>query len=258
MKIFDFHLHPGYDFHNDELGYEITPELFVQGLAACGVDFCAGSVIHKADTSRPLDEYAEILPRLNAEAYEFLQKYPSLYTPGIHVHPAFVQLSCGEVERYARRGVRLVGELVPYLMAWSGYDDPRLLEILRVAADHQMVLSFHPSKNTAAMETLLKSLPQLNVVIAHLDGYGLYEWSIEMMQKYSNLYFDISAHGASRRGMLADAVRRVGSERILYGSDYPGYSPKPFLDSILQADITDADREAILYKNAARLLHIDL
>ena len=62
MKIFDFHLHPGYDFHNDELGYEITPELFVQGLAACGVDFCAGSVIHKADTSRPLDEYAEILP----------------------------------------------------------------------------------------------------------------------------------------------------------------------------------------------------
>ncbi|MBR5601250.1 MAG: hypothetical protein IKW24_01320, partial [Clostridia bacterium] len=93
MKIFDFHLHPGYDFHNDKLGYEIIPELFVRGLRECGVSFCAGSVIHKADAKRPLADYAQILPRLNAEAYDFRQKYPDLYTPGIHVHPAFVELS---------------------------------------------------------------------------------------------------------------------------------------------------------------------
>jgi hypothetical protein len=63
MKIFDFHLHPGYDFHNDKLGYEITPEIFVNGLKKCGVTFSSGSVIHKADMNRPVAEYADIIPR---------------------------------------------------------------------------------------------------------------------------------------------------------------------------------------------------
>ena len=55
---------------------------------------------------------------------------------------------------------------------------------------------------------------------------------------------------------LEDAVRRVGAERILYGSDYPGYSPRPFIDCVMRAKLTDAQREAILYKNAERLLGV--
>ena len=62
MRIFDFHLHPGYDFHNDELGYEITPDIFVRGLQESGVTRCAGSVIHKADTMHAVGDYAEIPP----------------------------------------------------------------------------------------------------------------------------------------------------------------------------------------------------
>lgn len=254
MKIFDFHLHPGYDFHNDELGYEITPELFVEGLKKSGICFCAGSAIHKADSKRPMEEYAEIVPRLNREAYAFYERYPDLFTPGIHIHPEFVERSCREVEYYASKGVRLIGELVPYMMGWDLYSDPRVIEILRVAADRGMVLSFHPSKNTDDMETLFKALPDMKIVVAHLDGYGLYDWSIEMMKRYENVYFDISAHGIDRPGMLRDAVDRVGRERILYGSDYPGYAQEPFLDAVRKAGLTEEEQEAIFYRNAERLL----
>lgn len=254
MRIFDFHLHPGYDFHNDELGYEITPEIFVRGLRENGVNGCAGSVIHKADTMHEVGDYAEILPRANREAYAFHQRYPELYTPGIHIHPAHPEMSCAEIEHYADNGVRLVGELVPYMMGWRNYSDPVLWEILRVAERRGMVLSFHPNKRPLDMEPLFAALPHMPIVIAHLDGYGLYEFEIEMMRKYENVYTDISAHGAEREGMLEDAVRRVGAERILYGSDYPGYSPKPFIDYVMRAKLTDAEREAILHKNAERLL----
>ena len=258
MKIFDFHLHPGYDFHNDKLGYEITPEIFVDGLKKSGITFASGSVLHKADSKRPVEEYAEIIPRLNREAYSFYEAYPDIYTPGIHIHPDFVELSCSEVEYYAARGVRLVGEAVPYMMGWRSYSDPRVIEILRIASERGMVFNFHPNADLLDMEGLFKALPNMKIVVAHLDGYGLYDWSVEMMKKYENVYFDISAHGIDRKGMLRDAVNKVGKERILYGSDYPGYAQKPFIDVVESSGLTTEEKEAIFYKNAERLLGITI
>ena len=258
MKIFDFHLHPGYDFHNDKLGYEITPEIFVDGLKKSGISFCCGSVIHKADAKRPVEEYEEIIPRLNREAYTFYEAYSDIYTPGIHIHPDFVELSCAEIQYYANLGVKLVGEAVPYLMNWKNYSDPRVIEILSLASEKGMVFNFHPNTNVDDMEGLFKALPEMKTVVAHLDGYGLYDWSIDMMKKYENVYFDISAHGIDREGMLRDAVNKVGSERILYGSDYPGYSEAPFINLVLNSGLTDEEIDNIFCKNAERLLNIKL
>ena len=250
MRLFDFHLHPGYDFHAEAL----SDTQFIQGLREFGTVRCAGSVICKGDSNREIAEYAEILPRLNDDALALHAAHSDFYLPGIHVHPDHAELSCREIERCAARGARLVGELVPYLMGWRDYADKRLFEILDVAQSLSMVLCFHPSKDVAAMEALLANFPKMPIVVAHLDGYGLYDFAIEMMQKYENVHFDISAHGASRAGMLEDAVARVGSERILYGTDYPGYSPKDFVDALLAAKLTDTARENIAYNNAARLL----
>ncbi len=251
IRIFDFHLHPGYDFHADAL----TPEAFVNELKASGITACAGSVIHKGDSNREIADYAEILPRLNREAYEMQMQFPDFYAAGIHVHPAFVTLSCEEIERYAKKGVRLVGELVPYLMGWHDFADTRLWEILEVADKHGMVLNFHPNKRPDDMLAMIKQFPHLQIVIAHLDGYGLYDFAIETMQKYDNVCFDISAHG-TREGMLADAVSKLGADRILFGTDYPGYAPVTFIESVQNAKIPDSDKEKVLFDNAARLLGI--
>ncbi len=248
-EIFDFHLHPGYDFHADAL----SPEAFVKGLRAHGITGCAGSVIHKQDSNRAIGDYAEILPRLNAEAFAMQQSFPDFYRAGLHVHPDHVALSCAEIERYAPYGVRLVGELVPYLMGWRDFADKRLWEILEVAEAHGMLLSFHPNKRPEDMLAMVKQFPRLQIVIAHLDGYGLYDFAMETMKKHENVCFDISAHG-TREGMLADAVSKVGADRILFGTDYPGYDPAPFIESVQNAAISDDDKEKILYGNAARLL----
>ena len=251
MKIFDFHLHPGYDFHADAL----SPTAFVEGLRAHGITRAAGSAIHKGDTNLSLTDYAEILPRLNREAFEMQLQFPDFFSAGIHIHPDFVALSCEEITRYAARGVRLVGELVPYLMGWRDFADKRLWEILEVADAHGMVLSFHPNKRPEDMLAMIEQFPHLPIVVAHLDGYGLYDFAMQTMKNHENVYFDISAHG-TREGMLQDAVSKVGADRILFGTDYPGYSPAPFLESVQRAAISDADKEKILYRNAARLLGV--
>lgn len=251
MQIFDFHLHPGYDFHADVL----SPEDFVKGLWAHGITRASGSAIHKGDTNRELADYGEVLPRLNREAYEMQLQFPDFFSAGIHIHPDFVELSCREIAHYAQKGVRLVGELVPYLMGWRSFADPRLWEILEVAEQQEMVLSFHPNKRPEDMTAMISQFPHLPIVVAHLDGYGLFDFAMETMRSRENVYFDISAHG-TREGMLQEAVSRVGADRILFGTDYPGYSPVPFLESVQNAAISTRDKEKILYGNAARLLGI--
>ena len=255
MKIFDFHLHPRYDFDRDTLPYERTDERFVSDLKKDGICRCAGSVIHIDDAYKDVAAYGEIVPRLNAEAYEFFRLYPDFFVPGIHIHWEHAELSYNQILYYADKGVKLVGELVPYMMGGAYYSDPRLIEILRVAADKGMVLSMHPHlKHPDDMEGLIRALPHMPIVMAHLDGYGLYDWSIDMMKKYDNLYFDISAHGVDRKGMLKDAVQKVGASRILYGSDYPGYDSAPFINAVCEAGLTEKEQEAIFFENAASLL----
>ena len=181
MRIFDFHLHPGYDFHNDELGYEITPARFVAGLAEQGVTGCAGSVIHKADSKREVAAYAEILPRLNEEALAFQQSYPSLYVPGIHVHPSHPELSALQIEHYAANGVRLVGELVPYLMGWRNYSDPVLWDILRVSNYKQIKRLGGLTNHTyqVVLENLAKAEELLD---EEYDGYSAIYTTKAMVQ----------------------------------------------------------------------------
>lgn len=257
MKIFDFHTHPGYNFHNDKLGYEITPEIFVDGLKKCGVTLCAGSTATLETTRQPREEYEHIVPELNAWNYNIHKQYPDFFIPGIHVHPDFPEMSCNEVEKYGKLGVRLIGELVPYLMEWScRYESPMMHDILDVAAKYNMIVSGHPS-NLKDMEAFAKNNPNTTIVYAHLDGYGLFDGEIELMKKYDNVYFDISAHADDRPGMIRQAVDLVGVERILFGSDYPGYQEQRFIDCVLNNRLTEAEQEAIFWGNAARLLGVE-
>jgi predicted TIM-barrel fold metal-dependent hydrolase len=50
------------------------------------------------------------------------------------------------------------------------------------------------------------------------------------------------------------AVRELGAERVLYGSDVPGRSFASQVAKVLGADIPDSARELILSGNLKRLL----
>ena len=60
--------------------------------------------------------------------------------------------------------------------------------------------------------------------------------------------------------MLRDAVSRVGSERILFGTDFPGADPETkmekYVSYVLSEGLSTEDTENILYENARRLLRL--
>lgn len=256
MRIIDFHCHPAYDFHFPTHGVSIDAERFREDLLANGITKCCGSVIERAMNHCPVEDYRQILPQLNDRAINYQQIFGDFYTAGIHVHPAFVDLSCREIERAHEAGVRLIGELVPYMMGWSECSTPAFLEIMDCARAYDMTVNIHPT-SIKDMYELSCALPDLKLVWAHLSAYGGLEDHIEMMRRNKNLCFDISAHGTDQVGTLRRTIDQVGCERLLFGTDYPGIGPASDLAAIMLEPLTDSEREAILWHNAARLLGIE-
>lgn len=249
MEIFDFHLHPGYDFHGPALDYTA----FTQPLKQLGIVGCAGSYTSADCNKRPVADYADLIPAYNRAAWEFHDRDPAFFTPGIHIHPAHPDMSAREIRVHYEKGGILVGELVPYLMGWN-YKHENLYPLLSLIRDLNMVVSIHPSRDFTPVARIMDNVPGLKLVVAHLGGYELYDQILQLMKTHETVYTDLSAHGTAWDGLVADAVRQVGSQRILYGSDYPGYGAKPFIDIVLEAPIPAEAKENILYRNATTLL----
>ena len=49
-------------------------------------------------------------------------------------------------------------------------------------------------------------------------------------------------------------MRKIGTERFLFGSDWPIYTPAEAADAIRRLDLTPAEHQQILHDNAAALL----
>jgi predicted TIM-barrel fold metal-dependent hydrolase len=53
-----------------------------------------------------------------------------------------------------------------------------------------------------------------------------------------------------------DLIRTIGSDKILFGSDYPWINPKKDIERINGLNISDNDKELILGVNAERLFNL--
>lgn len=254
-KIIDFHVHP---FDGAEYSLNMYPGIYApdtftlkEQLTKAGITHICGSVLSR--------EYQpdgfESLKALNREALRLRELLGEYYTPGFHIHPAFVRESCDEIEFMHGQGIRLIGELVPYMHDWREFDEKNWMEIMDTAEQYHMVCSYH-TPFEYNMEKMAESHPGIIFVAAHPgDRERVYAWP-EILKKHSNLFLDLSGTGLFRFGMLKYLVQKVGAERILFGTDYPICNPRMYVEAVYGEEITESEREQILYKNAARLLNI--
>src|SRR5215813_13797882 len=77
---------------------------------------------------------------------------------------------------------------------------------------------------------------------------------IQIVAKHKNTHIDLSGSGIERVGILEKAVREIGSDRVLYGSDFTINEPSAVIARVNNAFLTLEDREQILFRNVERLL----
>ena len=255
--VIDFHTHP---YLSGEEFLNFYPERFTPSPAQCqedlkraGISMICGSVILKRPYRR--EEGFTPIRQSNDQALELKRILGDFYVPGFHVHPDFVDESIAEIEEMHAQGISLIGELVPYLHGWGDYSNQGLSKILDAAGKYHMVVSFHTMANEQEeMTRMVLEHPDVTFAAAHPGEKEVFLKHLERMELCGNLYLDLSGTGIFRYGAIAYGVERVGSERFLFGTDYPICNPRMYVQAIYQEPISETDRENILHKNAERLL----
>jgi predicted TIM-barrel fold metal-dependent hydrolase len=166
-----------------------------------------------------------------------------------------------EIERLIGLGLKGI-KLHPDMQRFN-IDDGRMMDIYAMLEGRLPVI-FHtgdyryPFSHPARLARALDAFPKLTVIAAHFGGWSVYDLALEYFHN-RRCYFDVSSALPFLGGRRAvELIRIYGAERFLFGSDYPMWDPAACLEDFLRLDLTDAERELILYKNALTLLGTDL
>jgi predicted TIM-barrel fold metal-dependent hydrolase len=108
------------------------------------------------------------------------------------------------------------------------------------------------TQNLKKFYSVLKEVPDLPLIFSH-GGIYQAEEVIELMKMYPKTYVEISTQPPER---IKQFIKEVGSERILYGTDYPAFNHAFSIVSVLRATGCDKERRNIYSNNAKRLLGI--
>jgi predicted TIM-barrel fold metal-dependent hydrolase len=135
---------------------------------------------------------------------------------------------------------------------------------------HGLVLLVHASepighyyagKGNITPEVLydfMVTFPEVVTVCAHWGG-GLpfYALMPEVKEALKNAYFDTAASPFLYQPQVyRQVIELVGSERVIFGSDWPLLNPKRLLDEINSLDLSPDVKDKVLAGNARRLLGI--
>lgn len=131
---------------------------------------------------------------------------------------------------------------------------------------HRVPLLLHAGTNCVQRlrQDIFKDTPGLTVILAHLGAdfpednnrqprLEQVKSTLNALKDYPTLYFDISAIAAS--DILQAGLDIVGSEKLIFGSDFPFAKPIETLRLLKSLNNLSArDLENILYNNIIKLL----
>lgn len=132
-----------------------------------------------------------------------------------------------------------------------GYHDYDILEygdeLFSFANLHKAFVLMHP-QHIEAMPKFADKYPDMKLIIAHIGEMGQIE-AIEKA-KYGNIYTDTSGGASAYNNIIEYAVERIGSDKILFGTDTYAFAFQ--FGRIALSDLKIEDKENILWKNALR------
>jgi predicted TIM-barrel fold metal-dependent hydrolase len=138
-------------------------------------------------------------------------------------------------------------------------DDPRLMRLYEII-EGRLPLILHcgdyrwDNSHPRRIKEILHAFPNLVLNAAHFGGWSLYDLAIEYLED-ETCFMDLSSASVylgPRR--TTELIRLYGAERILFGSDYPMWSPSEEVERFMANSLTEEERELICWRNAERFV----
>ena len=142
-------------------------------------------------------------------------------------------------------------------------DDPRLMRVYEII-EGRLPLIVHTGdyrydySHPRRLKNILRTFPNLVVDAAHYGGWSIPEQGYDYLHD-ENLFIDISSSmqflGARRSREL---IEMWGTERVLFGSDFPMWSPVDEYNTFMSLGFTDDECENMLWHNCERFLGFEM
>ena len=157
------------------------------------------------------------------------------------------------------RGVKLHPDVQGFKI-----DDYRCLKIYELCEKYQLPVLLHTGdkrydmSNPNRLRPICEIFEGLIVIAANLGGYSVWDEAVLQLRGFKNLYFDCSSTMAFLPPeKTASIIRQYGAEQVVFGTDYPMWSPKGEVERFYALNLTPEENELILWKNAQRLFRLE-
>jgi predicted TIM-barrel fold metal-dependent hydrolase len=195
--------------------------------------------------------------RQNDEVLAAIRRWPNRAFGFVYLNPKHTRESIDELNRCVADGPMVGVKLWVAQRANAPELDPiveRATELKAVVFQHTWIkISGNlPGESTPMdLAALAVRHPNAKLICGHTGGD--WEQGIRAVRAYENISVDLGG-GDPVAGITEMAVRELGSDRVLYGSDVAGRSFASQLGKVYGADVSDEAKVQIFAGNLKRLL----
>lgn len=185
-------------------------------------------------------------------------KYPDRIVGVARVNPNFGEEALEEFERCVKEYKLKALKLHPICeYFWPGHR--YLPPLFEIASESNIPIIFHTADglltHAANFLDLAKSFPKVTILFYHMGGSGGAKVAKERPKTY------LTTSGRNHQVDKLKAIKDLGADRVIYGSDMPFANPIPEILTItLFPDwrLSDEEKALVLGGNMARILNVDL
>lgn len=249
--IVDAHAHMDtwYNFHIPEQG---TPASMVHAMDLLGINkaivaphICIGPDYRQG----------------NRDAYAAAEAFPGRILPFVTVNPNYpVEEIRQEIAYWESRGP-IVGFKLHPACHLADACHANYYPVFEYCQEHELPILSHnwtgaPVNGKETLHGLAELFPRVTFIIGHAaSGWSVIDLNCAIAKLYGNVMLDTTGSGLTFDA-IPEMVRRVGAERIIWGTDNPFIDPRPGLGRMLLARITDDQKRLILGLNARRVFRL--
>lgn len=193
----------------------------------------------------------------NREVYEAVSSYPHRFVGMTSVNPHHGRCAEEELKRclsnYKFKGLKLH----PWIQGYPAHSEI-VYNLISICKEYHVPVLFHsgtpPYAQVMQIAYLAQKYPDAAFILGHMGLPYQWEEAIDAAVKYQNLFLETS--GMAYPLAIKEAIKKLGAERILFGSDSPFLESELEIVKIENLKLSSRQREMVMYKNAKDLFLI--
>lgn len=213
----------------------------------------------------------ELCVKTNDYILDSVSRYPRRLVGFCAIQPRTGDAAIAEIERCAKAGARGIGELRSDVQGFDLTDRKTMKPVVDAMLRHNLIFLTHSSEPIGheycgkgsitpdILYSFITAFPNLKIVCAHWGG-GLpfYALMPEVARALDDVSFDTAATVfLYKPEIFEQASRIIGSDKILFGTDYPLMHQNRVIAQIRSSSLSEEDKNKILGINAQKLLYYD-